>query len=544
MWPTGGERKVKVVLERVFFVILLSILVLLLADEVYAQDNRLINTQSWEYEYIKRLQQRGNLLQLNPIDLPYAAKDIRRALEHIDYEELNRQEKRWADMLEESVRQYPANIDSLRVGGLFEAGAQRSSSERLNVEDPLGEGKPILPRAKVNSYLEWENWIGQAGITFDWFYDIDPDGLDTVYRLYTRSEEAYFGYNGDIFDIYVGRFDNHWSIWDRQGGFLTDNPQSFDQIQLTFGNSKLSFSSILGEMDNMSPDSTFTGRSYELGAFRRYLFLHRLDWSPKPNLKLSFIEAEMYFSETASISMRNLLPLHFLFFESHNAPMNNNSNLLLGGSIWYQTGGLTFFVQAMLDDLVYKDRKKLRNENELIPTTYTINSSISLADVVGSFDLGTEVDLVSSNAYRSNRYQDQWTYAQRGLATNFSDYIRTKTYVTFYPDWLEGLKIEPALTLYYKGTEDLRELRSSTEPDGSQIPSILAGTVERTIRPSLGIRYQPIGIGFFESSDRYRFNFWLDADMGVNFVKNHSHVEGAISKRFIGLFRLFGQFGF
>jgi hypothetical protein len=521
-----------------------GVLFLGLPSEHFAQDNRLVNTHSWQYEYIQRLQQRGYMLQLNPTDLPYAEKDITKALSEIDEESLDEKEQRWVHLLARRFEERPVNVDSMRVGGLFSGGARHSSSDRLNVINPSGSGEILLPRGKLNGYLEWKNWIGQAGITFDWFYDIDPDGLDTANRLYIRSEETYFGYNGNRIELYVGRFDNQWSTYGRRGAFLTDNPRSFDQIQLKFGSSKLSFSSILGELDNMSPDSTFTGRSFELGSYRRYLFMHRLDWSPTPNLKLSFMEGELYFSPTAGISIRNLIPLHFLFFESHNSPMNNNSNLMLGGSVWYQTGNWTFYVQGMLDDLVVEDRDELREENNLIPTTYTINSSIKVTDIANTFDLGLEADLVGANAYRSFRYQDQWTYAQRGLATNFSDYIRTKAYAIFYPNWLEGLTVEPAVTFYYKGTEDLRDLRTSTEADGSQIPGILAGTVERTIRPSLYLRYQPVGTNLFGSSNDVRFNFWIDADMGINFNDNYQNIEGAGNRRFIGLFRLFGQFTF
>jgi hypothetical protein len=109
---------------------------------------------------------------------------------------------------------------------------------------------------------------------------------------------------------------------------------------------------------------------------------------------------------------------------------------------------------------------------------------------------------------------------------------------------MEGLKVEPAVTLYYKGTEDLRDLRTSTEPDGSQIPSILAGTLERTVRPSLNVRYQPMGTTVFNPKHDIRFNFWVDADMGVNITDNHNNIKGATNRRFIGLFRLFGQFAF
>lgn len=521
---------------------LLGLCFLLIPFLGQAQDNRFINTHSWQYEYIQRLQQRGYLLQLNPTDLPYTFKDIRNSLDRLSVSELSEVEKRWYRMLDESFKGRPTNIDSMRVGGGINTGARHSSSERLNVDDPLGEGEVILPRTEFLGYLEWKNWIGQAGLNFDWFYDIDPDGLDQARRLYMRSEETYFGYNGEKFDLHVGRFDNQWSLYDRQGAFLTDNPRSFDQIQLRFGSSKLSFSSILGELDNMSSDSTFTGRSFELGAVRRYLFLHRLDWSPLPNLKLSFVEGELYFSQTASIQMRNLLPLHFLFFESYNRPMNNNSNIMLGGSVWYQTGSLTLFFQVMIDDVDIKSQDGPNDPKHPLP--FTVNSSITIADVAKQFDIGLEADLVGTNTYRSGRYQDQWTFAQRGIATNFSDYIRTKVYTTFYPNWMRGLKIEPALTLYWKGTEDLRGLRTPFELDGSPMPAILANTVERTLRPSLYLRYQPMSTTLFDPSKDIRFNFWVDADMGVNFVENYYNVEGVTDRRFIGLFRFFGEVTF
>ncbi len=216
--------------------------------------------------------------------------------------------------------------------------------------------------------------------------------------------------------------------------------------------------------------------------------------------------------------------------------------MMLGGSIWYQTGSFTLFFQGMIDNMDIKSQDPAGSPKS--PLAFTINSSVTVTDLANKFDLGVETDIVATNAYRANQYQNQWTYAQRGLATNFSDYIRTKAYATFYPDWMHGLKVEPAITFYWKGTEDFRELRSSFLPNGNPMPAVLAGTVERTIRPSLYFRYQPMGTKVFDLKHDIRFNFWLDADMGVNITDNYNNREGATNRRFVRLFRLFGQFTF
>jgi hypothetical protein len=512
------------------------------------QSNRLINTRDWSYEYIERLQQRGYLLGLNPTDLPYTTGAVRKALHDIDPTTLSTVEAGWYRQLIDAFPARPPNLDSMRVGGVFTAGARRSSSRRLNVLEPLGDGAPLLPRAQINGYMEWGPWIGQAGATFDRFYDVDPDGLDTAKKLMTRSEEVYLGYNGRLIDVYLGRFDNHWSLHGRRGALLTDNPRSFDQAQLRFGNSTLSFQSIFGTLDNFSDDGPFTkpehisGDSFDDGAIRRYILLHRLDWSPTANLKLSAIEAELYHSTTAGISLENLIPLHTLLFTSHNVPRNNDSNLMLGGGIWYQVGPVTLYAQGMLDDILVSRREERKRSGDFYPAIYTTNGSVNWAGITDRIDAGIEVDVVSANSYRTDNWADQWSYIQRGLATNFSDYVRLKGHATWYPT--PGLEVEPALTWYRKGEGDFRELRVTyASGPGGAIPSVLLGTVERTLRPSVSLRYQPVTLNPFDDSD-VRFQAWIDANVGVNFIRNAGHIEDATDRRFVGLFRVFGQVSF
>ena len=523
----------------------LFLIFFLLPALVFAQSNTIVTVESWEYNHIKQLQLRGYLLNLNPSSLPYKLGDIRKELDNIDPENLSKQERNWYTALLNAVKPRENNVGEFRVGGSIETGARRSSSARLNVINPAGKSKPLLPRTEFKAYMEWEKLVGQAGATFDWFYDVDPVGLDVADRLYIRSEDAYFGYNSKYFDLYVGRYSNHWSVFDQQGAFLTSNPRSFDHLNLHFGNSTISFSSIYGELDNLGPDGNFTGNGFQAGSIRRYIFMHRLDWNLSSNLKLSFMEGELYHSESAGIQFRNLLPLHFFFFEADTEPKNNNSNLIIGGSIWYQLGKATFFLQGMIDDFIVEDRQQLEENNSLIPTTYTLNSSLTFSGLTKSnFNAGLELDMVSTLSYRSKSFQEQWSYAQRGLATNFSDYVRTRGFFTFFLGPHSNLWIEPSLTLNYQGIGDFRRLRTTTTPGGDPIDGILTGTIERTVRPALKVRYQGNQTKFFGTEKDIRFSWWFEADAGINFIKNKDNTAGLSDRKFIGLFEIFGKVSF
>jgi hypothetical protein len=508
------------------------------------QDHRLINTHDAAYDRIQNLQQRGHLLALNPTDLPHTTGDIRKALQAVDTTALGALERAWYHQLSAAFAARPPNVDSMRVGGVVTAGVRRSSSRRLNVLDPKGDAEPALPRIQAAGYLEWGPWIGQAGATFDRFYETDPDGLDLARRLQSRSEEVYVGYNSRYVDVYLGRFDNHWSTHGRRGGFLTHNPRSFDQIQFELGTETLSFQSILGRLDNMSPDSTYTGLDRgRLGVTRRYAFFHRLDWSPTPTLKLSLIEGEIYHSTTASISLRNLIPLHAIFLESANKPRTADSNAMIGGAVWWQTGPLTLYAQGMLDDILISRREERKRTGEFYPAVYTINGAATWAGVTDRLDVGAEVDVVSANSYRTDNRADQWSYAQRGLATNLSDYVRLEGHATWHPT--PSLEVEPAFTWYRRGEGDFRRLRVTYAPGpGGAIPSVLTGTVERILRPSVALRYRPVDLGLFGPDSDARFRAWIDANVGVNFIENADHVTGATQKEFVGLFRVFGQVSF
>lgn len=507
---------------------------------VSGQSNLIIHTESWQNEYLKRLQDRGFLKELNPLVQPYTQKEVVDALSIIQISELNRTERIWKELLLNSFTEKKPNVDSeLTVGGEFNGGAKRSTSSRLSLFEPQGTAKPLLPRGQLYGYMEWENLIARGGVTFDWFYDLDPDGIDVGDILYIRSEDVYVGYNHEIVQLYMGRYTNHWGLYGKGSGFLSNNARSFDHINFKFGNSTLSLRSILGELDGLNGNGTFTGKGYDERAIKRYAFLHRLDWRPTDWLMLSYIEAELYMSRSASLQIRNIMPMHFIFFESGVEPMNNDSNQMIGGSVYVNTNNLTYHLQLMLDDLVVNDRADLIENAELIPATYTIMTSLYHSKLIKNIGLGWEAELVSTNSYSSRSPENLWVYAKRGLATFNSDYIKTRFYTDFYITNNFDLHIQPYAALFLRGEKEILENRISRDSNGNQINTILAGTVERTIRPGVYLRFQPLKNYFTQKTAS--FTWWIDADMGYNFVDNKDNLNGQLDTSFEAILQLYGR---
>jgi hypothetical protein len=103
------------------------------------------------------------------------------------------------------------------------------------------------------------------------------------------------------------------------------------------------------------------------------------------------------------------------------------------------------------------------------------------------------------------------------LGANYSDYDRLSLWADLYPP-LEGLRLSPTLVLQRQGEGSFRD----PNPGGTYAgqPALFLGVIERTVRPALRGRYQPV-----------RFA-WAGWDLGANFVHNSGHVAGTNRSRF------------
>ena len=404
------------------------------------------------------------------------------------------------------------------MGYMFQASARTINSDRLDVVRPLGDTLNFFWYGTLaNVYADAGPFIAELGFWQNKYYDVDPDGLDTALRFLIRSENTYLGVHSRLFSAYAGRWSNHWSVPGEPSTLLSDNPRSQDQIMMRLGGQRFSVTGLLSELDSVTEDGRFTGRvaddSVRVGNRRRYLAAHRWDWRPSRHFMLSAMESVLYSGTNAGLSLKYLNPIHPFTFVVDNRPKNEENNGFVTGLLWAQVQRLTVHAQMMVDD--FNARGESGNE------TLTFAFAGSATYALPRMDLGATLNVVSARAYNAPQPEGQYTFLQRGLATQFSDYVHTAAYADLYLDDVAlGLRLTPRLDLLAQGERDIRQ---PFPPNTEDLDNLLDGTVTRTVRPALQAVYQPSPW------------WWVRVDAGFNITSNLDHIDGQDETRFVGL---------
>lgn len=484
-----------------------------------AQPSYPVATHHWTMEYLHFLQQRGYLNELHPTRLPWQYAEIQQAISSINVDELSATERHWYTLLADYYQTKEPAFFSFQSDGIV----RRYNSDREELLRPHRNGKPVTPALRGGVLFGYESWAVRTGVTIDLAYAQDPDGLDVTHRLLGRTEDYFVAYYSDRLEIQFGRFDRHWGIWNRPAAGLSDNPRSYDAVSFRFGTRRFSVSSIWGQLDNLAATGSYFSRDrFEPGAKRRFISMHRFDWAVRPNLHLTFFEGVIYAGEQTGIELEYMNPLPIWAISQDGDPKNVYANLVIGAMGWWQYQNWTVHGEFFLDDIVVNERQEAQALRNFKPAAMAIMLNVQKAGIFDEFDAGGGFQLVSSTSYRSELFQGQWTYAQRGLGVNFSDYVQIDGFLRWHATrFVPGLQIEPYFEQLLQGEGDVRMPQSVTMPNGQNIPLVLSGTVSQYTRLALRTRY------------RYA-SYWAELDWGVNVLLNRYHREGFDETLFIG----------
>lgn len=489
---------------------LFLVMSVLQGNSVFAQTARILTLEHPVYPMLERLQQRGFLDGLSPNRLPWRHHEVLDALNALDDAEMTQTERFW---LQQAKKGLETETEKAEISATFQGGGFLSNYDR---NEPLRSHRTsagAMPNGVLQARFSEGSWAVQAGLGFDRYYDQDPDGLDLARRLYMRSEGSYLAWNSAFVQISLGRFRQSWTGFSLPGAVLSQNPAAFDHVSFSAGNDTWRVTSLLGELDLLGGDGTFSQRDRFVDGTRRYLALHRLDWRPRKNMQFSIFEGVLYSSKSAGISLAYLNPAQVLFLESDNDPKNFENNLTFGFLSWMRFQKVTFHGQLLLDDGVYENRQVLKQSGQLEPSSYSSVLNITWADALPDLDVSVTGHRVSNLAYRTDQMEGQWSYAQRGLAANFSDFIDRKVQFSWHAFSIaNGLTLGGYLQQLQQGEGDFRLPLANDANDAGNPAAILAGVVEKTGRLAGTVIFQPAA------------GLLLTVDAGVNRVQNRFHI--------------------
>ena len=489
---------------------------------------RILSLDDPAYRWIARLHRRGRLLALNPTALPYTEGELARALATVADSALSPLEARWVGRLR--ARLQPA-LRATEDAGVFAleaaGGGVATNNERLDpvrftdAADPTIEagGLNLYPRASARASLGVGPVVAQLGLGFDLFYRDDPDGIPLVKELAIRNEETSLGFASPSFDVRLGNLGRQWGVPGGDGVFVSDNPRSYDGISFRMGGGALALRSSLSELDSALPDGTFTGRAgatpnQNETSIRRYLVAHRIDWRPRPWVTVTFVETMLYSGLGSSISLPAALPSALYVFLNDGPPKNNENNNIIGGILTVQRGRVFVSGQFAMDDLDLIDRNE--------PGSLALTGDLTVAGERA--DLGVALTAVSGRAYDTGLPEQSFLFGNRGIATQFSDYVHARAFADVYLDALApGLTVRPEVQLLVQGERDIRQPYPDDVNAGEdKLPFIFAGTPERTLRAGATVRLQPSPW------------WWVQADLGINRTLDDGFQAGADVTRVVG----------
>lgn len=494
-------------------------------SKIAAQSGAIIPHNEFRvYEWIDRLQDRGHLSSLNPERLPYNEKELFSALQQSDKSRLSKIEQVWFKGLERFISRSGMynRPGSQRLRFNWQSGMAVNTTRRTDVYRPVNNGDAyVRPFAQLRALYQLDNLLVNADLLFDYQYEQDPDGIDATNRWYTRNENSYIGYAGNHIKVYMGRFDNQWGRYEAPAAFLSDNPHTIDQLNLTIGSGTLSFQQIYMTLDGMTSDSTFTGTTrYDREAVRRFVAIRRLDWRVSDNFQLSYKESLMHSGYNAVPELKYLVPGTVFAFLEGNTPYDDNYNLLMGGSIWFRAGDLTMRSELLIDDIIFgREERGITERGNFVFNTH---ATWLLRRIPADLEFTSEV--VSYQAYNTDNADGRYLFLERGLASQFNDYVFNEVKLNWYAEaTVPGLRLSPYAGLMLQGEQDINQDFDSDYPDGSPYEFTLTGTEEKTLR---------VGVDMFYTPSPW---FWIKADIGMNMSRDLDHIQGADKNRLVGM---------
>jgi len=478
----------------------------------FAEVNETLPTHHWAYNYIDALQDRGYLLELNTLQLPYTRGEIARQLVKEESGKEN-----WSLFVKEIFHELLAEF-----------------SQEINVLNSEQDKESLLLRGKYEGYIDntqedktvyrgiYRGGIGAqvgkhvfaySGFNFDQYDYHDP--LYTGYKwrgLAGYTEQAYVRFKMHHFDIVFGRDFLQWGAGQSGTLIMSNITRPLDQLRARVSFGPFDYMFIASELNRMSGlDSNDVSITV-----RRYLSGHRLGVSFfNGRLRVAVSELIIYGGQDEYFNTVYLNPVIFYHGAKKNGAGNNNvlPTIDIKG---YPKKNIQIYGSLLLDDIQVE--KTVPGDLEPNEIGVIIGTKWSDPFELNGLTVSGEYVKITNRTYKTPHFEEVFLHRNQSLGHplgNDFDLIQAGVSKWFGADLWVGVQYEHVR----KGEGSLyapwdAPWKDKTLKEGYSEP-FPTGVVEKRDHIRLEFRYQP-GI-----------HWGIQGEVVSSSYGNYQHVAGA-----------------
>ncbi len=337
----------------------------------------------------------------------------------------------------------------------------------------------------------------------------DDDYTGKKWRgLAGRVEQAFVNYHTAAFDLTAGRFGAFWGV---RRSLIFAPTQNLDGLAYSLRWGRLTLSYRLGRLDGRSPEDESDLEEYE----NRFVAAHRLDIHIADNLRAGLFETILFGGAGRQIDLFYLNPL--IFFHGSQLNEGTNDNSTVGADFdWQPARGYNLFGQILVDDIQIDDS----SDDDKEPAQIAFIVGVYRADLLDKLDIMCDYTRVNNWTFNQVLPRNRYLNDNRPLGeVRGNDYDLIRLTIR---RWL-GDDLHASLNLSHirqgEGRIDAIWDAPWLGVEGDYSEPFPTGVVEKTSTASLGLKGFPLAFVF------------VDLEVGVDFVSDRLHVEGADDTR-------------
>lgn len=499
---------------------------------------------------VERWIARGWIDDLSPLTRPWRRADVRRAVRDLPVDRLRSSDRGWRQRLlvelgpgsstsADRARRRPGAASRQPSGdrgpdgsdpgawlrGRFSAGAVYRSQLHRDLLRPELDGPASEGQALERLFVEADGRAGPVVAAFragrDGYYTEDPqfpDGrvvpetrLPPFDEGKLRVEEAYLGLQSRYADVAFGRVYRNWGPPGTDGLLRSDYAYSWDELGYRVGTDRLSLSGTFSALGDFPRDTA------------RWFSAHRLEARPWPDLAVTVTEAAIHGGPSEPLDFTFVNPLG-IWHLSQNGDGVPPANVVGEVEVWWRASPGVVLYGILLADATNSPEGSDESCCQMGGTL-----GLELPSLVPATTLRLRATALQSLAYRTRLPWEEWAVGGLGIGRDKADlYLLTAEGVwTGRP----GLILRPRLDVQLRG--EASEYHGRLRPPAGELPDvprILSGRTETTVRAALAGRWTVAGVRPFEVD--------LEWDLGVDLIDAYRHDPTDDRSAFVGTVRL------